>query len=204
MQPEDQDNYWVKNETEEVDKITEVYAPIEDEDTPNVEADPIEDDNHSDWDEDEPIHWMASEYVSREKNTLWFVLFGIVVAALIAVDILFMKAYTFSVLVAVMATAIIVFAMRPPKEINYTLSGHQGLYVGEKLYHFSEFKSFGVINDDGSHFIMLIPVKRFALGVSIYFPEEIGEELVDIFGARLPMQEVKLDLIDIIVRKLRL
>ncbi|MEI6054242.1 MAG: hypothetical protein WCQ49_02630 [Candidatus Saccharibacteria bacterium] len=203
MQPEDQNNYWAKDETEEADKIAEVYAPVESDDIDMVESS-AETDDLSTQGEDEPIHWMASEYISREKNTMWFVIFGIVVVALIAADILFMKSYTFSVLVAVMAAAIIVFAMRPPREINYTVSGRQGLYIGEKLYHFSEFRSFGVINDDGSNFIMLIPVKRFALGVSVYFPEEIGEELVDIFGARLPMQEVKLDFIDVIVRKLRL
>jgi len=203
MQPEDQNNYWAKDDTEEVDKITEVYEPIESDDL-DMARSSEETDEITSQSENEPIHWMASEYISREKNTLWFVVFGVVVVALIVADILFMRAYTFSVLVAVMAAAIIVFAMRPPREISYTVSGRQGLYIGEKLHHFSEFRSFGVVNDDGANFIMLIPVKRFALGVSVYFPEEIGEELVDIFGARLPMQEVKLDLIDVIVRKLRL
>jgi hypothetical protein len=52
--------------------------------------------------------------------------------------------------------------------------------------------------------IVLMPRKRFSLAVTVYFPEAKGEEIVDVFGARLPMETVKLDLIDKIVRKLRM
>jgi hypothetical protein len=38
----------------------------------------------------------------------------------------------------------------------------------------------------------------------VYFPEKQGEEIVDMFGLRLPMEEVKLDMIDKLVRLLRI
>jgi hypothetical protein len=38
----------------------------------------------------------------------------------------------------------------------------------------------------------------------VYFPDEVGERIVDVLGKRLPMQELKLDIIDLVVRKLRL
>lgn len=156
--------------------------------------------------ENEPVYWSANEYIHQEKNGLWFVIFGIVIISLIAVDILVIKSafYSFSILIVVMAIAVIMYSRRPPRTIDYTLSGDQGLYVGERLYHFSEFKAFGLIKDQGEHSIMMIPVKRFSPGLTVYFPEESGEEIVDIFGARLPMQDLKLDVIDVIVRKLRL
>jgi hypothetical protein len=103
-----------------------------------------------------------------------------------------------------MAIAVIVLSKRPPRTINYTLSPDQGLYVGDKLYGFGTFKAFGLIEDTGRHSIMLIPIKRFAPGVSVYFPEEVGEKVVDILGSRLPMEKLKLDVVDILVRKLRL
>lgn len=154
--------------------------------------------------DDAPINWMAQEYIHMEKNALWYVLFAVVVLGLIALDIFLLKSYTFSALVIVMAIAVIVFARRPPRTIQYTLSGRQGLYVAEKLYHFEDFKAFGLIKDGEHNSIMLIPTKRFAPGVSVYFPEEAGEEIVDILGARLPMQPLKLDALDILVRQLRL
>ena len=153
---------------------------------------------------DDNIHWAATEYIYQEKNGLWFAIFAIVAIGFVAADVLFLKSYTFSVLVFVMAIAIVVYSKRPPQQINYTLSPRHGLYIGENLHAFSEFKSFGVVNDGGYNFIKLIPVKRFGLGVSVYFPTEQGEKIVDLFGSVLPMDQIKLDTIDIITRKLRL
>lgn len=154
--------------------------------------------------EEEPVHWAASEYIKQEKNTVWFIVSAVVAVGLILLDIFLLKSYTFSVLVVVMAIALIVLSRRPPAEVNYTLSPSQGLYVGEVLHSYEEFKSFGVINDNGNNFIKLIPVKRFGLGVSVYFPVELGEVIVDILGSRLPMEDLKLDVFDAVIRKLRL
>lgn len=153
---------------------------------------------------DDNIHWAAAEYIYQEKNGLWFMIFAIVALGLIAADIFFLKSYTFSALVFVMAIAIVVYSKRPPQQINYTLSPRHGLYIGENLHAFSEYKSFGVVNDGGYNFIKLIPVKRFGLGTSVYFPAEQGEQIVDLFGSVLPMEQIKLDAFDVIIRKLRL
>lgn len=156
--------------------------------------------------EDVPVTWTAQEYVHAEKNALWYVLFAIIALGLIAIDIFLIKTflYTFSLLVVVMVITIIVYSRRPPRTLTYALSSAQGLYVGEKLYHLDEFKAFGLIKDQGHHSILLIPRKRFALGVSVFFPEEAGERIVEILGKRLPMENLKLDAIDAVVRKLRL
>ena len=202
MQPNHQSNYW--RDEPKTDEAPEMYTPEPAIDDSVPVVDPTADNNKKPVIEDAPVHWSASEYIHEEKNGLWFVLFSIVAIAFIAIDIIFLKSYTFSVLVVVMAIAVIIYSRRPPRVIEYTLSGDQGLYVGEKLYHFSEFKSFGLIKDKDNHSIMLIPTKRFSPGVSVYFPEEVGEQIVDILGARLPMETLKLDIIDIIIRKLRL
>ena len=151
----------------------------------------------------EPVRWQASEYIHQEKNALWFVAFGLVVLVFMAIAVLLMRAWSFAILIAVMATAVIVYSQRPPRTLTYTISD-KGLYVGDRLYQFDEFKSFGVIHDGLEYSVMLMPVKRFSPGVTVYFPEEFGEQIVDMLGARLPMQELRLDIIDRIVRKLRL
>jgi hypothetical protein len=151
----------------------------------------------------EPIRWQAHEYIHHEKNVSWFILFSVVVIGLMAVAIFWMQSISFAILVPVMAAALLVYSHRPPRLLDYTLS-RQGLHVNDKLYTFPEFKSFGVIHDGQEYSVMLIPTKRFRAGVSVYFPEEAGEAIVDMLGARLPMQELHLDLIDKIIRKLRL
>lgn len=154
--------------------------------------------------EDVPVTWSAQEYVHLEKNAWWYIGFAIVVFAFVALDFLVLQSWTFSILVVVMAVALIIYIRRPPRTLTYALSAEQGLYVGERLYHFDDFKSFGLIRDGEHYSIMMIPRKRFSPGVSVYFPEEAGEQIVDVLGRRLPMEELKLDMIDLIVRKLRL
>lgn len=185
MKPEEKQNYWEdQHEDAPEDASTEV----------NEQASV----------DDAPVTWTAQEYVHLDKSPLWFVLFALVVIGLIAVDIFVLRSWTFSAVVIVMAIAVVIYTRRPPRTLTYALSGRQGLYVGERLYHLDEFKAFGLIRDGEHHSIMLIPRKRFAPGVSVYFPEDAGEQIVDILGKRLPMDELKLDVLDVLVRKLRL
>jgi len=151
-----------------------------------------------------PVSWEAQEYIDVAKGPVWYAVFGVIVLAFVAIDFFFLQSWTFSILVVVMAVSIIVYGRRPARTITYNLSPRQGLYIGERLYHFDDFRSFGVINDNGHNSIMLIPRKRFSPGVSVYFPEEVGERVVDILGQRFPMEDLKLDPLDVIVRKLRL
>lgn len=152
---------------------------------------------------EQPVHWQANEYISHDRNTLWFVVFALIVIVLMAVAIFLMNSITFAVLVPVMAVALIVYLRRPPRTIDYTLS-RQGLHINDQLYSFSEFKGFGVIRDGHEYSVMLIPVKRFRQGVMVYFPEDSGEAIVDMLGARLPMLQLHMDMVDRIIRKLRI
>lgn len=152
---------------------------------------------------DEPLRWQATEYIHHEKDTMWFIIFAVVVIAMMVFSIMAVKSVTFTILIPVMAAALIVYTRRPPRMIDYTLSG-QGLHVNDQLYSFSDFKGFGVIRDGREYSIMLLPTKRFRLGVSIYFPEEAGEAIVDVLGTRLPMQEMHLDAFDRVIHKLRI
>ena len=203
MATDEQNNYWAQNpdeqpvEGQEPVVNDEQIAPVAT--NQSVETLVIEDTP-----ENPPITWTAQEYIHLDRTPGWFILFAVIVLALVAVDIFFLKSWTFSVLVVVMAVAIIVYIRRPPRTLTYALSPVQGLYVGERLHAMNEFRAFGLIKDGDNHSIMLIPRKRFSPGVSVYFPEEAGERIVDILGQQLPMEELKLDVVDLVVRKLRL
>jgi len=205
MATDEQNNYWEQNPDEQ---LANGEQPLSDTEQQTFEAadqsvaeslEPLEDTP-----DNPPITWSAQEYVHIDKGVGWFVLFAVVVLALVAIDIFFLKSWSFSALVVVMAVAIVIYVRRPPRTLTYALSPAQGLYVGEHLYHFDEFRAFGLIKDGENHSIMLIPRKRFSAGVSVFFPDEAGERIVDILGQRLPVEELKLDLVDIVIRKLRL
>jgi len=151
----------------------------------------------------EPVRWQATEYIHHEKGPLWFVLFAVVVIGLIALAIFIIQSVTFAILIPVMAAALLVYVNRPPRVLNYALSP-KGLYINDHLHPFGEFKGFGVIHDGKEYSVVLLPIKRFQPVVSVYFPEEAGEAIVDALGTRLPMQELHLDFVDRIIRKLRI
>jgi hypothetical protein len=207
MATDEKNNYWEASPEEQLTNgeqpsvDTEQYSPeISDQSV----AEPYEAPLAQDTPANPPITWSAQEYVHIDKGIGWYILFAVIVLALVAIDIFFLKSWTFSALVVVMAVAIVIYIRRPPRTLTYALSPAQGLYVGERLYHFDEFRAFGLIKDGDNHSIMLIPRKRFSPGVSVFFPEEAGERIVDILGQRLPMDELKLDVVDVLIRKLRL
>ena len=148
------------------------------------------------------VNWEASEYIQHDKNAGWYIGMAIVVLALVAVSV-FLRWFTFTALIVVASFSLLIYVMRPPRKLKYRINS-EGLFEGEKLYRFEDYKSFGILQDDANFAIVLKPRKRFSPAVTVYFPENQGEEIVDMFGARLPMEEVKLDLIDKIVRKLRI
>lgn len=160
-------------------------------------------DDEDDQYDDETVTWVAHEYIHQEKGALWFVLFAVIIAVLIAISIFLMSSPSFAVLLVVIAIVVIVYSRRPPRELTYTLSD-DGLVVDEKLHKFENFKSFGVIRDGEDFSVMLIPTQRFQPGITVYFPEESGEAIVDMLGSRLPMKDLKLDAVDRLVRLLRL
>jgi hypothetical protein len=152
---------------------------------------------------EEPIHWQASEYVHREKDHIWLVLFILFTIALTCVAVFLIKSLSFAVLVPIMAVALFIYTHRPPRMLDYTLS-RQGLHINDKLFPFSEFKSFAILHGLDQYSIMLIPTKRFQPAITINFPEEVGEAIVDMLAPRLPMREVQPDIVDRIIRKLHL
>ena len=107
------------------------------------------------------------------------------------------------ILIILSAVALVIYSVRPPRMVHYSLS-NKGLSEGSKLYDYENYRAFGVLKEAGKFAIVLTPRKRFSPRVIVYFPEEKGEEIVDAFGGRLPMEEVKKDFLDKIVNFLRI
>ena len=110
-----------------------------------------------------------------------------------------MQQWKFLLLIIVAVIALLTYTMRSPRLLHYSLSD-KGLSEGNNLYLFNDFRSFGILNENNHYSIILMPRKRFGARVVVYFPEAEGEQIVDVFGSKLPMEPVKLDLLDKLVR----
>ena len=148
------------------------------------------------------VNWEAREYIEYKKNTGWYIGLAAITIGLCAVAI-FMQQWTFLLLIIVAVIALLTYTLRSPRLLHYSLSD-KGLSEGNNLYLFDDFRSFGVLNENNHYSIVLMPKKRFGTRVTVYFPEAEGEQIVDVFGSKLPMEPVKLDLLDRLVRFLRI
>lgn len=192
MQPQQDQNYW--QPTAEPADIAEQAPAMPAEEQAVVVADQV--------DVTEPISWQASEFVHHEKGTEWFLSLIGIAAILLLLDIFLIKSLTFGALIVVMAVSAIAVARRPPRTLTYLVSP-SGIQIDEKQYRFHDFRAFGVIQEGAFYSIRLIPVKRFMPPVNVYFPPEHGEEIVDMFGAILPMEKIEFDFMDKLVEKIR-
>ena len=148
------------------------------------------------------VKWEAEEYITHDKNAGWYIGLAIVGLALVALSV-WLKWWTFTALIVLCIVSLLLYVLRPPRKIKYEVDG-KGLTEGEKTYLFEDYRAFGILQDDTNFAIVMKPRKRFSPAVTVYFPKEKGEEIVDVFGSKLQMEDIKLDLIDKIVRKLRI
>lgn len=192
MQPSEGNNYW-NPETDEAQNFAAQEAPeVYENETPYDEMPLLE-----------PISWEASEYIHHDRNILWFVSFIVITILLLLLSIFVVKNYFFTALIVVMAVALGVYTQRPPRVIKYTIS-KEGLQIGNKTHLFSEYRAFGIIQDGGIFAAKLLPTARFGQEITLYFTENEGEKIVDLLGAFLPMEDLHLDVIDTLLRRLRL
>lgn len=149
-----------------------------------------------------PVSWQGEEYIIKNHNVGWYIGLSLITISLSALAIIF-KGWTFLLLIIISVIAILVYSFRPPRKIHYKLD-NQGLTEEKTLHKYDEFRAFGILKEGEHYSAILIPKKRLGLQVKIYFPEKNGEAIVDQLGNHLPMEEVKLDLLDKIVNFLRI
>lgn len=155
------------------------------------------------FEEREVINWQAPDVIIGEKSKRWYLFFFCIVAILIGVSLWF-QMWTFSALIFVASLAIMVTRHGSNQNtISYSLST-RGIYIGNIFHAYDEFRYFGIIQEASIYSIILIPKKRFSPSVSIFFDKQDGEKITDIIGQRLPMEKIKLDIIDRIIRKINL
>lgn len=148
------------------------------------------------------ISWEAEEYVIRDKTGWWYVGLAAFVIVLCGLAVI-LQWWTFVVVIILSAIALVIYTVRPPRVVHYSLT-KKGLSEGNIFHSFDDFKSFGFLQENGHFAIVLTPRKRFSPQVTVYFPESQGEAIIDALGVRLPMEEVHMDLLDKLIKFLRI
>jgi hypothetical protein len=148
------------------------------------------------------VSWTASEYLHHQKSANWFIVFvGALVITSLLIYIL-MDDWIAPASVAILGGLLGVAAVRKPRTLQYVVDEH-GIVVGRKEYGYDDFLSFSVMQEGPIESIVLIPQKRWAPAINLYFAPDDGQRIFEVLSTFLPFEEREKDTIDKFLHKIR-
>ena len=148
------------------------------------------------------ITWTASEYIAHHKSPRWYAMLGLA-AVIIALIVWAATRDTISALVVLVGAGVLGgYGARQPRELQYRLDV-DSLTIGGKNYDLNAFRSFTVDDQQAIACVNLMPLKRFAPGLSIYFDPSNEDSIIEILALRLPLEDHQPDLLDRLMRHIR-
>lgn len=150
----------------------------------------------------EAIMWTASEFIDHAKPFGWYAaLMGSALA--FAVVVYLVTRDLVSVGVVIIAALLLgIYAGHKPKQLEYRLDS-SGLSVGPRHFGYNEFRSFSVLPEGGISSIVFMPLKRFAVPTTIYYPPDDEDRIVGMLADRLPMEKRDHDAVDKLMHRIR-
>ncbi len=149
-----------------------------------------------------PVTWTASEYIAHNKNLAWYGLLAIGSFALTGLIYLLTKDVISSVLVAIMGVAFGVFAARKPQVLSYVVD-ERGIQIDQKLYAYSELKSFAVLQEGPLPAFLILPLKRFLPPITVYYDSKEEDNILNTLGSYLPHEDKQPDAIERLMARIR-
>ncbi|MEI6237340.1 MAG: hypothetical protein WCP03_01945 [Candidatus Saccharibacteria bacterium] len=147
------------------------------------------------------VSWSASEFVLHEKTSGWHLLVGIG-SVVLAIAVYFLTKSLFgAVTIVIVGVMVSIFGNLKPRVLDYVVSP-EGITIGEKHYEYILFRSFAVIDSPHPN-LQLMPQKRFAVPITMYFTPDDEDRIVDVLGEYLPFEHQERDFVDKLSARLR-
>ncbi len=151
----------------------------------------------------EEISWTAVEFVEHNKSSLWFLVLAAIGVGM-AVGIYFLTDGDWIAAVIVLALAVIfgVGATRKPRTLDYKLDD-SGITVDKKLFNYEYFSHFTVVQEGSVESILLTPVRRWSVPLSLYFSPEAADKIIDTLSAYVPFERHDPSYVDKFLHRIR-
>jgi len=148
------------------------------------------------------ISWTASEFIDHQKSASWYI--SVLACGLVLAGLLFLitKDKITSGVVVFVTVLFAYYATRKPKRISYRLSDGI-LDVGEKQFDLGLYRSYFLIPEGAFSSLTFLPLKRFALPLTVYYDPADEIKITDILNSYLPMEHKKHDAVDNFMRRIR-
>ena len=161
---------------------TPTTEPVED---LALDADFATDDELEEATDDGPLlQWQTSAKAATTRGSSWYVVMGLIAAAIIIVAIL-TRTWIFIPLGVLVPVALSMYSSKGMEAHSYSLEPY-GVHVDNKSYSYESFKAFFIIEDKGHTIFELVPLQRLGTLVSLHADGDEAEEILDIVSSVLP------------------
>lgn len=149
-----------------------------------------------------PVTWTASEFIAHQKSFGWYTILAVVIFALSGLAYLVTRDVITAGVIIICGILFGIYAGHQPRELDYVVDA-QGLSIAGKHYSFEQFRSFAVMEEGAFVSINLLPLRRFAPGLTIYLSPQDEQAVADILAERLPREDRSHDPVDRLMRRIR-
>lgn len=156
----------------------------------------------ADADYQDAISWTASEFIAHQKTGMWYLTLAGAALALAAITWLLTKDIISAVVICVGALFLGVYAARQPRQLPYSLDAY-GVSIGNRQLPYEHFRSFALVHEGAMPSIVLLPLKRFAPLITIYFDPADEQRIAEFLSNYLPVEDHRLDPMDRFLSRIR-
>lgn len=148
------------------------------------------------------IAWTASEFIDHHKSAGWYISLGL--GAIVFAGLVYLISHDLVSVIVVLVAAVLlsVYGSHKPAQIEYRLDS-RGLDMGKRHFGWGEFRSFSVIPEGAVSSIVFMPLRRWAMTTTIYYPPDYEDKIVGLLSGHLPMDERGHDAVDRLMHRMR-
>lgn len=150
----------------------------------------------------EAIQWTASEFIDHHKSNRWYMNLAMVAVAVALLTLILTRDKITAVVILISAVALGFYGARQPRELNYQFD-IEGFSIGIRRFTYSGFRSFTIDHDGAFSSITLLPLKRFAAAITLYYAPEHEERIATLLSRHLPYEARRRDPIDRLMKRIR-
>jgi hypothetical protein len=141
------------------------------------------------------FEWKAPEFVYHKKTNKWYLYLALATIALIVGYLLIFKDIVTPILILLMAFIFGYYGSKKPKMIKYS-AGPDGVSVDKKTFPLEALKSYSVQDYKDLSVVIIVPVKRFATLITMYYHPEDEDKVLGFIETVVPFDNRQEDLID--------
>jgi len=133
------------------------------------------------------LTWQSQAITGSHRSTIWYVVVGLIAAALIVTAIV-LKSWFFIPLGVLVPIALTMYSSKGISAHSYELHA-LGILIDGKEYLYDNYSAFFEVESDGHPVIELVPVGRLGNLLTLHATEEVVDDIIEILGSVLPQSK---------------